>query len=228
MLYVRNEAKPSVLNTIVLYEFETGRVRDLVHGMVSKPFWSPDDTRIAYLNATDQISQVWALTPDAPERAAAFSAQNVIALQGWSDARTVVASDAQSVYWLSEDKPTQVVALREICGDAFNAKPLDTLRLNPANPDLLLVSAAFASVPTGAAADATGTAYGLFLYELRSKRRVVVSPVEQIAKHGEWSRDGLQVFYTRQSAAASSIFRMFWDASGNKRYAEGSDLVIGQ
>jgi hypothetical protein len=64
---------------------------------------------------------------------------------------------------------------------------------------------------------------------LRSKRRSTLSPPDQYARHGEWSRDGLQVYYTRRtSAAASAIFRIFWDGSGLRRYAEGSDLVIGQ
>lgn len=219
LLYVRSDPKPSTLNAIVLYDFETGRGRDLFHGMVSEPFWSPDDARIAYRNAVDQKSQVWSATPDAPEKALPFSAQNVDAVHGWADLHTVLASDAQNLYWLSEDKPVQTLALQEIYGDAWAIGGSDPLRLNPANSDLLLVSAGFRSAP--------GAASGFFLYELRSKRRVALSPADQPARHGEWSRDGLQVFYTRLSPTASVIFRIFWDGTLPRRYADGSDLVTG-
>jgi uncharacterized membrane protein len=229
LLYAREDAKDSLTGTIVLYEFETGRARDLVHGAVGQAFWSPDDSRIAYVNSADQRAQVWVMTPDVPDKAVAFATQTISSLHGWVDAHTVLASDAQSAYWLSEDKPQQAVSLREIYGEGFTSKSSDTVRLNPMNPDLLLVSAAYASPPVGAPTDSTGTAYGMFLYELRSRRRSALSPPDQYARHGEWSRDGLQVYYTRRiSAAASAIFRIFWDGSGLRRYAEGSDLVIGQ
>jgi uncharacterized membrane protein len=225
LLYFREDAKSSPTGAIVLYEFEVGRSRDLVHGTVGQPFWSLDDSRIAYVNG----AQVWTMTPDAPDKAASFSTQNVVSLQGWADVHTVLASDSQNAYWLSEDKPAQTVALREIYGDAFSVKPTDTLRLNPTNTDLLLVSAAYTSPPPGAPADAAGFAYGMFLYELRSKRRSTLSPPDQYARKGEWSRDGLQVFYTRRiSAAASAIFRIFWDGSGMRKYLDGSNLVVGQ
>jgi len=228
LLYTRADPKPSPLATIVLYTLDTGLSRDLVHGQVGPAFWSPDDSRIAYLNALDQKSQVWVLTPDAPERAASFSAQIVTTLQGWADSHTVLATDAQNAFWLGEDKPLQSMALREIYGDTFQPKPSDTMRLNPANSDLLLVSAVFASAPPGSPLDATGTANGFFLYELRSKRRVVLSPSDQLVRQGEWSHDGLQVFYTRWSPTAPVIFRIFWDGSLPRRYADGSNLVVGQ
>jgi uncharacterized membrane protein len=229
LLYAREDAKGSLTGTMVLYEFETGRARDLVHGAVGPAFWSPDDSRIAYVNGADQRAQVWVMTPDAPDKAVAFTTQTIASLHGWVDAHTVLASDAQNAYWLSEDKPQQAVALREIYGEGFTSKSSDSLRLNPTNADLLLVSAAYAAPPVGAPTDSAGTASGMFLYELRSKRRSTLSPPDQYARHGEWSRDGLQVYYTRRtSAAASAIFRIFWDGSGLRRYAEGSDLVIGQ
>jgi uncharacterized membrane protein len=228
LLYTREDPKPGTLATIVLYDFDTGHSGDLVHGAVSAPFWSPDDSRIAYLNTVGQASQVWVLTPDAPEKAAPFAVQAVTSLQAWTDARTVLATDAQNAHWLSADRPTVTVALRDIYGDGFQSKPSDSLRINPTNPDLLLVSAAYASAPAGTPSDSSGTAYGLFLYELRSKRRSVLSPPDQLARDGAWSRDGLQVFYTRRVLATASVFRIFWDGSGLRRYADGSDLVVGQ
>ncbi len=96
LLYTRADPKPSSLGTIVLYDFDTGRSRDLVHGAVSAAFWSPDDSRVAYLNSVGQNSQVWVLVPDAPEKAAALSPQNVTSLQGWVDAHSVLATDRRT------------------------------------------------------------------------------------------------------------------------------------
>lgn len=228
LLYVRPDPSPSTLAAIVLYDFETGHSRDLVRGAVGEPFWSPDDARIAYVNSADQKSQIWVMAPDAPEKAAAFSPQSVLSLQGWVDAHTVLASDAQNLYWLSEDKPAQTVSLRDIYGDSVQIRPSDTLRVNPVNSDLLLVSATYATAPAGAPVDSSGMAYGLFLYEVRAKRRTTLSPPDELARNAEWSRDGLQVFYTRRTSAAAAIFRIFWDGSGSRRYGDGSDLVIGQ
>jgi hypothetical protein len=64
---------------------------------------------------------------------------------------------------------------------------------------------------------------------LKSKRRVLVSPPDQSARNGEWSRDGLQVFYIGVDAAKrNAVFRIFWDGTSVKRMQEGSQFVIGQ
>jgi uncharacterized membrane protein len=229
LVYTRPDTQGSATGAIVLYEFDTGHSRDLVHGTASEAFWSPDDSRTAYLNTAEQQSQVWAFAAGNPESAAAFSPENIVALHGWSDAHTVLASDAVNAYWLSDEKPAQVVALKEIYGTAFQVSRSDTLRSNPANPDLLLVSAALANPPTGALVDASGFAYGFFLYELRSKRRVVMSPPDQSAEHAEWSRDGLQIFYAKRNATGTfTTFRLLWDGTGVRRYLDGSQLVVGQ
>jgi uncharacterized membrane protein len=229
LLYTRPDAKGSTTGAIVLYEFDTGRSRDLVHGSVGEAFWSPDDSRIAYVNTVEQKSQIWAFAADHPENAAPFSPQDIATLQGWTDTHTVLATDAVNGYWLSDEKPAQIVALKEIYGTAFQVAPSDTLRNNPANPDILLVSAALSSPPTGALVDASGFAYGFFLYELRSKRRVVMSPPDQSAEHAEWTRDGLQIFYAKRAAAGTfTTFRLFWDGTGVRRYLDGSELVVGQ
>ena len=82
------------------------------------------------------------------------------------------------------------------------------------NADLLLVSAKYATPPANAPADAAG----IFLYEIRAKRRVTLTPPEQWANHGEFSRDGIQVFYTRRMSATSSVvYRVFWDGSAVRR-----------
>ena len=81
----------------------------------------------------------------------------------------------------------------------------------------------------GAASNAKQPLGGIFLYELRTKRRVVVIPPEQSAEHAEWSRDGVQIFYAaRLSSAAPMTYRVFWDGSAAKKYVAASDFVIGQ
>jgi len=101
--------------------------------------------------------------------------------------------------------------------------------VHPLNPDLLLVSADYVSAPPGSPKDATGLAAGFFLFELHSKRRAVLCPPDQWGRSAEWSRDGLQVFYTRMlSATAAATFRIFWDGTGVQRYLSGANLSVGQ
>jgi hypothetical protein len=135
----------------------------------------------------------------------------------------------QNAYWLSEEKALQTVPLKELYGDAFQIMSSDTIRMNPVNSDLFLVSADYTTVPAGAPKDAMGLAAGFFLYEVRSKRRAPLCPPDQWGRAAEWSRDGLQVFYTRMLPPnATSTFRIFWDGTGVQKYAAGSGLVVGQ
>jgi hypothetical protein len=225
LLYTRNDSKMGSERTLVLYDFDTARSKDLVHGTVREAFWSPDDARFAYLQSQDQKWSVMASSVSAPETAAPFFNGNADSLQGWADVHTVLANDAQNVFWIADDRPQQSSPLKEIYGDTFRVSDTDTIRVNPVNPDLLLVSAKYFTAPAGAPADAAG----IFLYELRAKRRVVLTPPEQWSSHGEWSRDGIQIFYTRRMSATSSVtYRIFWDGSGARRYSDGTDLVVGQ
>src|SRR4029077_14916259 len=141
LLYTRSDSKTAPDRTIVLYDADSGKSLDLVHGPVRQAFWSPDDSRIAYLKAQDQSWQVWSFPAAMPEAAAAFSPQTVSSLYGWLDPRTVFASDLQNAYWVSEDKRQSTRPLLKIYGQPFQVKNSDTIRVHPLNPDLLLVSA---------------------------------------------------------------------------------------
>src|SRR2546426_491307 len=191
LLYARSDSKSSPDRTIVLYDFDTGKSLDLVQGLVRQAFWSPDDGRVAFLKALDQSWQVWSFPASMPEAAALFSSQSVNSLHGWVDNHTVLATDTQNAYWLSEDNQQQSVALKDIYGNAFTIMSSNTIRVNPVNPDLLLISADYLSAPAGAPV-VSGSAAGFFLYEPRSKRRVILSPPDQSGRGAEWSRDGLQ------------------------------------
>jgi uncharacterized membrane protein len=230
LLYTRSDSKNGPDRTIVLYDYASGHSQDLVRGGVRQPFWSPDDSRVAFLNYQDQKWQLWTFAAGSPEHAAPLYVNTLTSLHGWTDPHTLLASDMQNAYWISDDgRPTQTIGLKDIYGQAFDVAGSDTFRVNPTNPDLLVVSAPYVKAPAGAPTDSMGLAAGFFLYELRSKRRVVLSPVDQWARHAEWSRDGVQVFYTRRVSAASlSTYRILWDGSNPKRYLDGSDFIIGR
>jgi len=214
---------------IVLYDLTTGRSQDLATGLVHQSFWSPDDSRIAFLKFVDDQWQVWSFPVSAPDKAAQFSPQAVVALDGWVSPTTVLASDMENLYWLGEDgKAQQTVALKQIYGETYQRMSSDTIRSNPVNPDLLLVSAFYSSAPPGSPEDSMGLNSSFFLYEIRSKRRVSLCPTDTWARSAEWSRDGIQIYFTRMSAGKTfTTDRLFWDGTGLKRYIAGNSMVIG-
>jgi uncharacterized membrane protein len=228
LLFTREEQGTE--RTIVLFDVATGKSTDLVRGMVQEAFWSPDDANIAFLKFTGQAWQVWTMPSGSPEKAAQLATTGVVGLHGWQDIHTVLASDASRMYFLKMESPPTSLELREIYGEAFPVASADTIRANPVNPDLLLVTAAVAHPASGMPTDAhTGMGSAAFIYELKSKRRVLVTPPSTFATSAEWSRDGIQIFFTiREGAKGSSVCRIFWDGSGLKRQRIGSSLVVGQ
>jgi predicted small lipoprotein YifL len=228
LLYTRDLAGAD--RTIVLYDVDSGRSQDLITGLVHQAFWSPDDSRVAFLKIVDQKWQVWSFPVSAPDKAAAFSPQTVLELHGWASPSSVLASDMDTAFWLGEDgKALRTVPLKAIYGDTFQIMSSDTVRINPVNPDLLLVSAFYNSTPPGAPVDSMGLNSSFFLYEVRSKRRVILCPTDTWARSAEWSCDGLQIYFSRKGVGNTfSTNRIFWDGSGLKRYSAGNALVIGK
>jgi len=233
--------------TISLYDWGTGKSTELLRGSVQQPFWSPDDTRVAFLKYDGAKWQLWTAPMDAPEKATLVYPGEAISLQGWSDAQTILAGDLQTLSWIGDDGTLkQNLASAELYGkDQFGLSSGNAVRIHPLNPDLLLVSAEF--LPAAAAAylksaqnantnkDApkiagTPAGQGFFLYEIKSKRRVLLSPANLTSSFAEWSRDGLQIFFTGRdpSGKTMSIYRMFWDGTSQLKMQDGYDLVIGQ
>ncbi len=122
------------------------------------------------------------------------------------------------------------VSEKEILGDSFGTSSANTVRVHPLNADLLLVSAEWLKAPAGTPTDREmGKGQGFFLYEISSRRRVVLSPLNMFAQDAVWSPDGLQIFFTGTDAARSTaIYRMFWDGTGLQKYITGSELAIGK
>jgi len=216
--------------TILMYDVASGRTTEVMRGMVQSASWSPDDTRIAFLRFADPAWTVWTMPTGSPDRAAQLSTSGVWALHGWMDAHTVLASSNTTLYFLKTESPPIAIPLRDVCGDGFEVTSSDTIRVNPSNSDLLLVTAAVPHAKAGMPTDAkTGLGGAAFLYELRSKRRVTVTPANAFAEDAEWSRDAIQIFFTnRENAKAPVICRVFWDGSGYKRVRGGRSMVVGQ
>jgi len=226
LLFTRDEQGKD--RTIVLYDAGSGKSTDLMRGLVQRPFWSPDDSRIAFIRSTGQDWTVWTMPAGAPDKALQLSTGGVWALHGWLDAHTVLASDDTKLYFLRTESPPTAMAIREVYGDAYEVMSSDTIRANPANPDLLMVTAYVSHPKAGMPTDAhTGMGGAAFLYEVKSKRRVDVTPANVLAQDAEWSRDAIQIFFTNREKALV-ICRVFWDGSGYKRVRAGSGLVVGE
>jgi len=214
LLYTREDSTSD--RTVVLYDSTTAKATDLIRGAQSA-FWSPDDSQIAFLKSSGGGLLVWTSPASAPDRAAQLASTPVLALHGWQDIHTVLATDASRLYFLKTESPASSVDLRDIYGSTYQIAAADTLRFSPANSDLLAVAAS------------AGGVSNVFLYELKSKRRVPLTAPNLNASAAEWSRDGIQVFFTARDAAKSaSVYRIFWDGSGLRRIRPGSNLVIGQ
>ena len=226
LLFTRDEQGKD--RTIVLYDAVSGKSTDLMRGLVQRPFWSPDDSRIAFMRSTGQDWTVWAMPAGAPDKALQLSTGGVWALHGWLDAHTVLASDDTKLYFLRTESPPTAMAIREVYGDAYEVMSSDAIRANPANPDLLMVTAYVSHPKAGMPADPhTGMGGAAFLYELKSKRRVDVTPANVFAQDAEWSRDAIQIFFTNREKAPT-VCKVFWDGSGYKRVRAGSGLVVGE
>jgi hypothetical protein len=248
LLFIRDE-QPNPLRTLNEYDFTTGETKELLRANVRKPFWSPDDTQIAFLEFVDGKWQVWTMPQDAPEKAAALypSPGEVITLHGWVDAHTILGGDLQVLSWIGDDGSVkQTLTSADLYGKGqFGLSSANTVRVHPLNPDLLLVSAELAAPlppppapPNGndtGAKDAgkkqqTLATQAFFLYEVRAKRRVILSSPNQTSSQAEWSHDGLQIYFTGRDPLNNSmtIYRVFWDGTSQTKYRDGWGLVIGE
>ena len=229
LLYTRDE--PSGGRVIVLYDSATAKSTELLRGSLQQAVWSPDDTRFAFLKFVEGQWRLWTAPLTSPDAATAFFPGEITSIDGWVDAHTILVDDLQKLSWVSEDGTVQrALSEKEIFGDAFGFSSANTVRVHPLNADLLLVSAEWLKVPPGTPVDKEmGNGQGFFLYEIASKRRVILSPLDMFAQDAEWTRDGLQIFFTGTDASRNSaVYRMFWDGSGLQKFAPGSNLAIGK
>ncbi len=247
LLYTADEKSDakSGERTISLYDWTTGKSTELLGGSVQQAFWSPDDTRISFLKFDGTKWQVWVMPSDAPEKAALVYPGEIVSLHGWVDAQTVLVGDLQTFFWIGEDGTLkQSLASVDLYGkDQYSLSSANTVRVHPLNPDLLLVSAELLPAPPTAVSKTAATpgkdsakdagaqpGQAFFLYEIESKRRVLLSPPNMTCSFAEWSRDGLQIYFTcrEPSSTAMTIYKMFWDGTSQIKVQDGYGLVIGQ
>jgi hypothetical protein len=236
LLFTRDEQQ-APLRSISEFNLETGSTKELLQANAYAAFWSPDDSQIAFLKNVEGKWQVWTMPADAPEKAAPVYPGEVLSLHGWADAHTILAGDLQTLSWIGDDGTVkQTLRSADLYGkDQFSLSSGNTVRVHPLNPDLLLVSAELltpSAAPSSkdASKDSATAGQGFFLYEIRSKRRVLLSPPNMFAGDAEWSRDGLQVYFTGRDAAggATTIYKMFWDGTSQLKVQDGRNFVIGQ
>jgi len=228
LLFTREEG---AVRAISEYDYDSNNAKELLRGDIRNPVWSPDDSRVAYLNHQGGKWQLWAFPANDPAKAAVVSTDGFESIQGWSDPHTVLAltSGPAALAWIGEDgRATQTLSISDLCGTDFVAGTKLMVRLHPTNPDLVLVSASFARQAVGVPAVENGQAGGLFSYEFRSRRRAVLTIPNLSATEGEWSRDGFQILFTgTDSSRRKATYRVFWDAIGLQKYVAGTSLVIG-
>jgi uncharacterized membrane protein len=230
LLFTRDEGS-SAERTINQYDFDSNSVKEVLRGSVQQAFWSPDDTRFAFMKFVDGKWHLWSAPVASPESTASVFPGDIVSIHGWADAHTVLVDDLQQLSWVTDTGTIQLaIPEKDILGDAFGSSSADTFRVHPSNPDLLLVSAEWLKPPAGVPTDAhMGNGFGFFLYEIHSKRRVLLSPLNMFAQSAEWSRDGFQIFFTgADSSRRSATYRMFWDGIGLQKYLSGTSLAIGQ
>jgi hypothetical protein len=230
LLFVREQNGPEA--SLQLYDSATGKTSELIRGLLKQPFWSPDDARIAFLKSDSSIWHIWTLSANASStQPTQLSPTPINFLDGWADAHTVLGANTTSFFWITYDGGTaQVLSALDLCGPDFQSNADAPVRVSPANSDLLLISGSLLKSPSSAPKDSrTGLSADLFLYEVRSKRRVPLGISSLLPSDAEWSRDGIQIFFTETDPShKTSIQRIFWDGSGLKKIRSGSGLVIGQ
>src|SRR5262249_49730933 len=139
LLFVREERGGD--RTIVFYDFNTGKSTELLRGSIQSPCFSPDGTRFAFLKLVDSHWNLFVGPISAPEAATAVYVGDLFAFHGWADAHTLLAGNQAGLYWIGDDGRVQQTVTRDdlIGSGQFVVSPANIVRINPINPDLLVV-----------------------------------------------------------------------------------------
>lgn len=232
LLFTRDEG-PGPIRTINEYDYDSNSVRELLRGSVRNAVWSSDDSRIAFLTYQQAKWQLWTFPSTDATKVTVLAADSFDSIQGWADPHTLLVTtlNQADLAWVGEDgKPSQTLAIKDLCGPDFLPGNNLSIRMHPSNADLVVVSAVFAHPPQGMPlVEKQQEGDALFLYEFRARRRVLLSTPNLAPSSPEWSRDGFQIFFTGTDASKrTATYRIFWDGIGLKKYLSGTALVIGQ
>src|SRR5262249_16874567 len=63
LLFLREDNGPEA--SLQLYDSTTGKTSELIRGLLKQPFWSPDDSRIAFIKSDSSIWHIWTLPSNA-------------------------------------------------------------------------------------------------------------------------------------------------------------------
>src|SRR5215468_7666728 len=63
LLFLREENGPEV--SLQLYDSSAGKTSELIRGLLKQPFWSPDDSRIAFIKSDSSVWHIWTLPSNA-------------------------------------------------------------------------------------------------------------------------------------------------------------------
>jgi uncharacterized membrane protein len=230
LLFTGDDA-PGPIRTLYEYDFDTSNKRELVRANVIAPLWSPDSKRIAFLKRDNSTWSLWIAPYDNPQAGTTVLPMEGMELYDWPEDHTILAGSNDSLLWVSDTGSIQQRLLfQEIFGSGYHLARIGSFRLNPANPDLLLAS--FWYIPPSGESPLDkheGNSPALLLYEIKSKRRVVLTTPGTWAESAVWSRDGLQIFFTgMDSSKRLATYRIFWDGIGLQKYVSGTELVVGQ
>src|SRR5262249_10183980 len=146
---------------------------------LKQPYWSPDDSRIAFLKSDSSVWHIWTLPPSATTttQPAQVSPTPINFLDGWADVHTLLGANSGSFFWITDDGGTaQVISALDPLVPACTSTSKPAIRVSPANSDLLIISGSLLKAPSASPKDPKNSlATDLFFYEVRSKRRVPLS-----------------------------------------------------
>src|SRR5256885_329326 len=83
LLFVTEENGP--IHGLKLYDSTTGKTIELASGLINQPFWSPDDSKIAFLKEDSSMWHVWTTLPLPGSQPTQLSATPVALLVGWAN-----------------------------------------------------------------------------------------------------------------------------------------------
>src|SRR5262249_32024586 len=142
----------------------------------------------------------WSATASSPSSGASVFPAEVSSIHGWVDAHTILVDDLEQLSWVTDAGIVQqALPYREVLGPTYRLARPGSFRLSPTNPDLLLASFWYLPPPGEIPLDKhEGNSPAVLLYEIKSKRRVALTTRGTWAEQAEWSRDGLQIFYSNE------------------------------
>jgi Tol biopolymer transport system component len=218
----------------MLFDLSDGKNSVLLkaNAWINHPRWSPSGDVIAFVLSPSGRSELHSIRPDGSEHRKIIAAEE----QGIDSIfNPAWASDGRSIYFQDMTNLIEVTVggrvrsktpVGAITGEGEAVTSSDAFVPSPANTKLLAFTR---SVPGTPLFERTfgepNTA--LFIYDLQTRTRKRITPVEMLALDPIWSRDGRFIYFSgyrdREGRAASpfKIYRIAPDGTGLTQIAAG-------